>query len=133
MSEEPVDIGVCEIVSAGRVLGIVFLASDMAIWGLRHVLTTRKDIEWWAVPGLKSEITGQTKQIWLRLVLRKTPGVPENGQVVDSVISLYNDPAAFLQYVFGAYFRLEDDPEGYRLVPLFDKIYDLEYGEGPEP
>ena len=133
MNEEPVDIGVCEIIYGGEHMGVVFLASDMAVWALRHILTTRRDIQWWTAPGMRSEITSETRQIWIRFKHEKTPGIFHNPQIGSSIHSLGNDPAAFLQYVFGAFFRIADDPEGYRLVPLFEKIYDLEFGEGPEP
>lgn len=133
MSEDPIDIGVCEIIYGGEHMGVVFLASDMAVWALRHILTTRRDIQWWTAPGMRSEITTETRQIWIRFMYERIPGIFRNRQIGESIYNIVRDPAAFLQYVFGAFFRIDDDPEGYRLVPLFEKIYDLEFGEGPEP
>lgn len=133
MNDDYVDPGVCRIIYGGETMGIVLLGSDMAIWGLRHALTARRDIEFWTFPGMRAEITGETRQIWIRFKLDRIPGIFRNSQIGETIHNVARDPAAFLQYVFGAYFGIDDDPEGYRLVPLFEKIADIEFGEGAEP
>ena len=136
MTEERefMDPGVCRITYGGKTMGIVFLASDMAIWGLQRTMDLRPDVSFVCVSdnGI-SQLHAKTREIKLRFNWKYVPGVHWNPQIASSLHTVVQSRENLLQYVFGAYFRIDDDPEGYRLVPLFEKIYDLEFGEGPEP
>ena len=128
-----VDPGICRITYGGETLGIVLLGSDMAIWSLQLTMDLRPDVAFICISDYGiSELHGQTKEIKLRFNWEHVAGVCWNPQIAESLHTMVQSREMLLQYVFGAYFRLEDDPEGFRLVPLFEKIAAAKFGEGTE-